>query len=70
MNKQISTLYCILASLFLIWAGSTTCKGIAFSLLQHISWLSFIILNSMRMIAFLGIILLIFFSLKLIKENY
>ncbi|KEI15258.1 hypothetical protein Z959_00540 [Clostridium novyi B str. ATCC 27606] len=70
MNKQISTLYCVLASLFLIWVGSTTCKGIAFSLLQHISWLSFIILNFMKMVSFSGIILLIFFSLRLIKNNY
>ncbi|MCD3352118.1 hypothetical protein G8V03_14240 [Clostridium botulinum D/C] len=70
MNKQIDSLFCILGSLILIWIGGRTCTNIAYSLVGDLDWLSFIILNLMRIISFLGILLLIYFALRIIKANY
>ncbi|KLU74617.1 hypothetical protein [Clostridium botulinum] len=66
MNKQIDTLFCILGSLILIWIGGRTCTNIAYSLVGDLDWL----LNLMRIISFLGILLLIYFALRMIKANY
>ncbi|MCD3298269.1 hypothetical protein, partial [Clostridium botulinum] len=60
------TLFCILGSLILIWIGGRTCTNIAYSLVGDLDWL----LNLMRIISFLGILLLIYFALRMIKANY